>query len=57
VDKKWTFKTWTLASYIDIQNVTNRGNVEATSYNHDFTQQALVTGLPIFPSVGMRAEY
>jgi hypothetical protein len=57
VDKKWTFKAWTLAAYLDVQNATNRKNVEGVQANHDFTEQSFVTGMPIFPSLGLRAEY
>jgi TonB family protein len=57
VDKKWTFQTWTLGAYLDVQNVTNRKNVVQVTYNHDYTLSGYLTGLPIFPSFGLRAEY
>jgi TonB family protein len=57
VDKKWTFRTWALAAYVDILNVTNRENPESVEYNFDYTEQALGPGLPFFPSIGIRAEY
>lgn len=56
-DKEWTFERWKLAAYLDVQNVTNRKNPEGLAYNHDFTEQGWTTGLPIFPSLGLRAEY
>jgi hypothetical protein len=56
-DKKWTHRLWTLSVYLEVQNVTNRRNAEAPAYNFDYSKQDWVTGIPIFPSVGVRAEY
>jgi TonB family protein len=57
VDKRWTYRTWMLALYLEVQNVTNRKNAEDASYNYDYTQKGWMTGLPLFPSFGIRAEY
>ena len=57
VDKVWNFKAWQLSAYLDVQNVYNQGNVEGTSSNYNFTQTSYATGLPILPSLGMRAEF
>jgi len=57
VDKTWRFQTWQFSAYLDVQNVYNQGNVEGTSANYNFTQQSYATGLPILPSIGMRAEF
>jgi TonB family protein len=57
VDKTWKFRAWQLAAYLDVQNVYNQGNVEGVSNNFNFTQQTYATGLPILPSLGLRAEF
>jgi hypothetical protein len=57
VDKRFAFKSWVLALYIDITNVTNRGNVEGYAYSYDYQSRATVTGLPILPSLGIRASF
>lgn len=57
VDKQWRFSDWALTVYADVQNVTNRQNVEGTSYNYDYSQQAYVNGLPILPVLGLRADF
>ncbi len=57
VDKRFVFKKWIFAVYLDISNVTNRANVEGYAYSYDFTRRALVTGLPILPSLGLRASF
>ncbi|ACG72738.1 TonB family protein [Anaeromyxobacter sp. K] len=56
-DKKWTYRTWTFAAYLEIQNATARENAEAVAWNHDYTRRGWVTGLPFFPAFGLRAEY
>jgi len=56
VDKKWTFRHWSLGVYLDVQNVYNQQNPEATLYNFDYTQSTSVSGLPILPSLGVRGE-
>ncbi|MFL5320820.1 MAG: TonB-dependent receptor domain-containing protein [Myxococcaceae bacterium] len=57
VDKRWVYEKWMLSVYADIQNVTNRQNVESVSYNYDFTQQQYFYGLPIIPDIGVRGEF
>ncbi len=56
VDKKWTFRHWSLGVYLDVQNVYNQQNPEATLYSFDYTQSTSVSGLPILPSLGVRGE-
>jgi outer membrane receptor for ferrienterochelin and colicin len=56
-------KTWTLGArgtfnlYLEVLNVYNNSNPEGISYNYNFTQSNVVTGLPIFPNLGVRVEY
>ncbi len=57
IDKRFVFKSWVLAVYLDIQNVTNHRNVEGTFYNFDYTQKSYVYGVPILPALGVRAEF
>jgi TonB family protein len=57
LDKRWTWRTWILSAYLEAQNVTNRKNPEDVAYNHDYSEQGWMTGLPFFPSFGIRAEY
>jgi hypothetical protein len=56
VDKTWRFASWTLSTYLDVQNVYNQGNVEGVSTNFNQTQQTFATGLPFLPSLGIRGE-
>jgi hypothetical protein len=57
LEKRWTFDAWTLDTYLDIQNVTNRVNAELATYDYRYAQSGYAGGLPILPSLGLRAEY
>lgn len=53
LDHAWRRSWGVLDLYIDVQNVTNRDNPEAVTYNKDYTQRSYTTGLPVFPSIGV----
>lgn len=57
VDKKFTFDTWSLGLYLDLQNVTNNSNFEFFQYNYDFTVIQGFPGLPILPVFGAEASF
>ncbi|MCA3013288.1 MAG: TonB family protein [Myxococcaceae bacterium] len=57
LDKRFVFQSWVLALYLDVQNVTNRRNVEAVQNAYDYSAQTYITGLPILPVLGVRGEY
>ena len=46
----WTF-------YLDVINAYDHANVEDYTYTADYTQREAVEGLPILPSVGIRARF
>lgn len=56
IDKEWKFTSWTLSAYLDVLNVYYRRNPEGVSYNYNYTQQEVVSGLPILPVLGLRGE-
>jgi TonB family protein len=57
VDYELTFNTWKLMFYLDVQNVYNYANQEGTINNYDYSQQAPLTGVPIFPSFGIKGQF
>jgi hypothetical protein len=57
VDKKWIFDRWILSAYLDVQNVTNHGNVEAVRYSYDYRSSETIEGLPILPILGLKGEF
>ena len=57
IDKDINFRRWKLTFYVDIQNVYNRKNPEATIYNFDYTEKDFLYSLPILPNVGFKAQF
>ena len=57
VDKTWSFSSWKLTSYLDLQNAYNRANPEAVMYNYNYSKPQYQSGLPIIPSLGVRGEF
>jgi hypothetical protein len=57
VDKRFTFDTWALGLYLDLQNATNQQNFEFFQYNYDFTVIQGFPGLPILPVFGAEASF
>ncbi len=57
IDKKWIYNKWILTAYLDIENLTNQSNPQQMNYSYNYQQSETVTGLPIFPTLGMKAEF
>ena len=57
IDRRWVSDKWTFTGYLDVQNVTNRANPEALFPNYNCQGYSTLTGIPIFPSIGLRAEF
>ncbi len=57
VDKRFQFPKWELMTYLEIQNATNRANVEIPNWSADFTDYNPITGLPILPAIGLRGAW
>ncbi len=57
VDRRFAFDRFLLDLYLDVQNVWNRENPEFIQYNFDATQSVYGSGLPIIPSIGLRATF
>ena len=57
VDKEFTFDWWKLAIYLDIQNVYNQRNPEGRTYNYDFSESQVLSGLPILPILGIKGSW
>jgi len=57
IAKEWKFgHDARLTLYLDVQNAYNRANQEGLNYNYDYTQKQVVSGLPIFPSLGLKLD-
>lgn len=57
VEKLWTFDLWRFSVFLDIQNVYNAENAEATLTNFDYTQSASLRGLPFLPTIGIAGHF
>ncbi len=57
VDKNFVFNAWTLTAFLDVQNVYNAKNVEATFYDYRFRQEYEVPGIPVLPVIGLKGSF
>jgi hypothetical protein len=57
VDRRWLFETWTLVTYIDIQNIYNRKPVTIPRYDVRTGTLDESNAIGILPSVGISAEF
>lgn len=57
IDKSFVYDLWRFGVYLDVQNVYNAKNAEGIQYNYDFTESAPITGIPIFPNLGLTAQF
>jgi TonB family protein len=57
VDHDWVYRNWTLTAYLDLQNATNRQNVEVMGWTFDYAEEDPVAGIPLLPAFGFRGEW
>ena len=57
LERDFLFKTWTLAVYLDVQNVYNQVNQEALLYDYRYRSSVQVPGVPILPDLGFRGSW
>src|SRR4029079_9312614 len=56
-EKAWKFQAWQIAGYIDVQSRDTRRSQEGLQYSYNYAQSKPVEGLPVLPSIGVRAEF
>ncbi len=56
-EKQWTFERWRLSAYLDVQNVYNASNPEATLWDYRYRESAPLRGLPLLPTFGVKGEF
>ncbi len=56
IDRTFQWKSWRIKAYLDVSNIYNHPSAEQVVYSYDYTQHGALTGLPIIPSLGVRAE-
>jgi hypothetical protein len=57
VDRRWMFSSWTLITYVDIQNICNRKPIDIPRYNDRTKQIEQSDAIGILPSIGISAEF
>ena len=58
LDRRWNFASWNLVTYIDIQNVYNRKNVQSARFDFRNRRTELGSGtIGILPTIGVSAEF
>ncbi len=57
VDRHWNFSRWNLVTYVDIQNIYDRENVQSYRWNEREQKVESSSGIGILPSVGVSAEF
>ncbi len=57
VERTFTFDVWRFSIFLDLQNVYNAENPEATIYDYRYRKSAPVRGLPILPILGLRGRF
>ena len=57
LDKNFLFSQWTLTVYLDVQNVYNAANVEATMYDYRNRTEIDVPGIPVLPVLGIKGAF
>jgi len=60
LDKRFVFNNWMLSVYVDLQNLQNvagRKNVEFPGHSYDYSERENISGLPLLPVFGVRAEF
>ena len=56
IEKTWRWPSFAFSTYLDVSNVYNAQNEIGRTYSYDYSQSESVTGLPIFPNLGIRGE-
>jgi hypothetical protein len=57
VDRRWSFESWALITYLDVQNVYNRKPVDVPRYNAETRTAEQSSSIGILPSIGVSAEF
>jgi outer membrane receptor for ferrienterochelin and colicin len=57
VDKLWFFSSWSLITYIDIQNIYNRKNITSVRWDERTQSPEFNEAIGILPSIGISAVF
>ena len=57
MEKHWQYHYWRLNLYVDVYNVYNNAAKEDHIYDYRYAHQKYLTGLPVYPNIGVRGEF
>jgi hypothetical protein len=57
LDKKLVYDKRIVTLYLDIENITNQKNPQEIRYSYNYQRSEKVTGLPIYPTLGVKMEF
>ena len=57
IEKTWLFQLWKLSLYLDIQNLYNQENREATLWDYRYNESGALPGIPILPTLGIKGSF
>ena len=56
LEKKWRIGSGSLSGYLDVLNTYNSKNPQGYRYSYDFSKKEPVSGLGLFPNLGIKGE-
>lgn len=56
LEKGWSIGTGRISAYIDVLNVYNAKNPQGYRYSFDYSKREAVSGLGLFPNLGLKGE-
>ncbi len=57
LERIWDYEVWNLAAFVDLQNIYNALNPEATRYDYRYREAGPLPGLTVLPSLGLRGSF
>jgi len=57
VDRRWQFDAWTLITYVDIQNIYNRQQLDVPRFNPRTQRAEVNESIGLLPTIGISAEF
>jgi len=56
VEKQWRIGTGAISAYLDVLNAYNAKNPQGYRYSFDFSKKEPISGLGLFPNLGLKGE-
>ena len=57
MDRRFSFRTWQLEVYVDVQNVYNRNNISAVRWDPRTNEPEFNESIGVLPTLGINVEF